>query len=120
MRVTTGSCGQEAAARSPVLAEKQIAIEINVTSNIRTGCCPSFAGHPLRTYFDSGLFVTLNSQFRCLTRSGANLLDEYVLAHQHYRFTPDQLRELAANSAAASFLPPHQKLALLSRIEQHR
>jgi adenosine deaminase/aminodeoxyfutalosine deaminase len=43
-----------------------------------------------------------------------------VLAHDEYEFTPDQLRELAANAAEASFLPPHQKLALLSRIEQYR
>ena len=39
-----------------VLAEKQIPIEVNVTSNIRTGCCTSYASHPLRRYFDSGLW----------------------------------------------------------------
>ena len=51
---------------------------------------------------------------------GANLLDEYVLAHTEYEFTLDQLREFAANAAEASFLPPPQKIALLSRIEQYR
>ena len=101
-----------------VLAEKQIPVELNVTSNIRTGCCPSFADHPVRSYFDSGLFVTLNSDDPPMF--GSNLLDEYVLAHTEYEFTPDQLRELAANAAEASFLPPHQKIALLSRIEQYR
>jgi aminodeoxyfutalosine deaminase len=101
-----------------VLAEKQIPVEISVTSNIRTGCCPSFADHPVRSYFDSGLFVTLNSDDPPMF--GANLLDEYVRAHDEYAFTPDQLRELAANAAEASFLPPHQKIALLSRIEQYR
>ena len=68
--------------------------------------------------FESGLFVTLNSDDPPMF--GTNLLDEYVLAYDHYGFTPDQLRELAANSAEASFLPPHQKLALISRIEQYR
>ena len=101
-----------------VLAEKQIPVELNVTSNIRTGCCPSLADHPVRSYFDSGLFVTLNSDDPPMF--GANLLDEYVLAHDQFDFTPDQLRELAANAAEASFLPPAQKLALLSRIEQYR
>jgi adenosine deaminase/aminodeoxyfutalosine deaminase len=51
---------------------------------------------------------------------GASLLDEYALAHTHFGFSLDQLRELAANSVEASFLPPPRKLALLSRIEQYR
>jgi len=101
-----------------VLAEKQIPVELNVTSNIRTGCCSSFADHPIRRYFESGLFVTINSDDPPMF--GANLLDEYVLAHDEYAFTPDQLRELAANAAEASFLHPPQKIALLSRIEQYR
>jgi aminodeoxyfutalosine deaminase len=101
-----------------VLAEKQIPVELNVTSNIRTGCCTSFDAHPIRTYFDLGLMVTLNSDDPPMF--GANLLDEYILAYEKYGFTLDQLRELAANAVEASFLPPTPKLALLSRIEQYR
>ena len=101
-----------------VLAERQIPLEINVTSNLRTGCCPSLDHHPLRDYFDAGLMITLNSDDPPMF--GSTLLDEYVLAHTHFHFTPDQLRELAANAAEASFLPPAQKLALLARIEQYR
>jgi adenosine deaminase/aminodeoxyfutalosine deaminase len=51
---------------------------------------------------------------------GASLLDEYALAHTHFGFSLDQLRELAANSVEASFLPPTRKLHLLARIEQYR
>jgi aminodeoxyfutalosine deaminase len=101
-----------------VLAERQIPIEINVTSNIRTGCCSSFDAHPLRQYFDSGLMVTLNSDDPPMF--GANLLDEYILAHDRYDFTLDQLRELAANAVEASFLPPTRTLHLLAQIEQYR
>ena len=117
-RIGHGLAAQHDAQLLEVLTEKQIPIEINVTSNLRTGCCPSLADHPLRRYFDSGLFVTLNSDDPPMF--GANLLDEYVLAHEQFAFTPDQLRELAANAAEASFLPPTQKLALLARIEQYR
>ena len=101
-----------------VLAERQIPIEINVTSNIRTGCCPSFDDHPLRRYFDSGLMVTLNSDDPPMF--GANLLGEYIFAQQQYDFSLDQMRELAANAVEASFLPPTRKLALLAQIEQYR
>ena len=101
-----------------ILAERQIPIEINVTSNIRTGCCASFDEHPLRRYFDSGLMVTLNSDDPPMF--GSNLLEEYILANTHYGFTLDQLRELSANAVEASFLPPTRKLAILAQIEQYR
>jgi aminodeoxyfutalosine deaminase len=117
-RIGHGLAAQHDPELLAVLAERQIPIEINVTSNIRTGCCPSFDAHPLRRYFDLGLMVTLNSDDPPMF--GANLLDEYILAHEEYGFTPDQLRELAANAAEASFLPPTPKLALLARIEQYR
>jgi adenosine deaminase/aminodeoxyfutalosine deaminase len=100
-----------------VLAQKQIPLEINVTSNIRTGCCPNFDDHPLRHYFDSGLMVTLNSDDPPMF--GSNLLGEYILAQDRYGFTLEQMRELAANSVEASFLPPERKLALLRQVEQY-
>ncbi|MGD0797669.1 MAG: adenosine deaminase [Acidobacteriaceae bacterium] len=101
-----------------VLAQRQVPVEINVTSNIRTGCCASFEEHPLRDYFESGLMVTLNSDDPPMF--GSNLLSEYILAHERYHFTLDQLRELAANAVEASFLPPARKLDLLARVEQYQ
>ncbi len=117
-RIGHGLAAQHDAELMEVLATRQIPIEINVTSNIRTGCCTSYAAHPLRQYFDQGLMVTLNSDDPPMF--GANLLDEYILAHDKYDFTLDQLRELAANAVEASFLPPTRKLVLLAQIEQYR
>ena len=100
-----------------VLAERQIPLELNVTSNLRTGCCPALMEHPVRRYFEEGLMVTLNSDDPPFF--GANLLDEYELAHREFEFPLDQLRELAANSFEASFLPPERKLKLLSEVERY-
>ena len=50
---------------------------------------------------------------------GATLLDEYVLAHQEFEFSLDQMRELAANSIEASFLAPDKKLRLLGEVEHY-
>jgi aminodeoxyfutalosine deaminase len=116
-RIGHGLAAQHDPELLAVLAEKQIPIEINVTSNIRTGCCTSFEAHPIRNYFDSGLMVTVNSDDPPMF--GANLLDEYILVQERYGFSLDQMRELAANAVEASFLPPTQKLALLARIEQY-
>jgi len=117
-RIGHGLAAQHDAELLQVLAERQVPIEINVTSNIRTGCCTSFEEHPLREYFDNGLMVTLNSDDPPMF--GSNLLEEYVLAHERFGFTLEQLRELAANGVEASFLPAGEKLELMGRIEQYR
>ena len=101
-----------------VLAERQIPLELNITSNLRTGCCPALMEHPVRRYFEEGLMVTLNSDDPPFF--GANLLDEYELAHREFEFPLDQMRELAANSIEASFLEPERKLALLGEVERYR
>jgi len=100
-----------------VLAHRQIPLELNITSNLRTGCCPSLLDHPAKRYFEEGLMVTLNSDDPPFF--GANLLDEYLLAHREFEFSLEQLREIAANSIEASFLAPERKLALLGEIERY-
>jgi aminodeoxyfutalosine deaminase len=100
-----------------VLAERQIPLEINVTSNIKTGCCKGFDEHPVKDYFEAGLMITLNSDDPPMF--GSNLLEEYCLAENRYGFTLEQMRELAANAVEASFLDPTRKLALLQRVEQY-
>ncbi len=117
-RIGHGLAAQHDAELTHVLATRQVPIEINVTSNIRTGCCTSFEEHPLRAYFDQGLMVTLNSDDPPMF--GSNLLGEYILAHERYGFTREQLRELAANAVEASFLPPARKLDLLRKVERYR
>ncbi len=101
-----------------LLAERQIPLELNVTSNLRTGCCRSLDTHPVAMYFERGLFITLNSDDPPFF--GSTLLDEYELVHRHFELSLEGMRELAANSIEASFLPPTRKLALLAEVEQYQ
>jgi adenosine deaminase/aminodeoxyfutalosine deaminase len=97
------------------LRARSIPLELNPTSNVRTGVCPSFSAHPLRRYFDLGLLVTLNSDDPAFF--GSDLVNEFLLAHTQQGFTAEELRQLAANSISASFLPEIEKAAWLARIE---
>ena len=99
-----------------VLAERQVPLEICISSNLRTGCCLLLEEHPVRRYFDSGLMITLNSDDPAMFES--NLEDEYRLAYLEFGFSAEHLRELAANSIEASFLPAERKVALLRRIDR--
>jgi len=94
------------------LAYRQIPVEICVTSNLRTGCCKTAADHPVKSYFDQGVMVTLNTDDPALF--GTSLAQEYQLAQETFGFTDEHLRELARNSFEASFLPAEKKLELLS------
>jgi adenosine deaminase/aminodeoxyfutalosine deaminase len=100
------------------LKERGIPLELNPTSNVRTGVCPSFAEHPLRRYFDQGLMVTLNSDDPAFF--GSDVANEYLLAHTKQGFTRAELRQLAANSIHASFLPALEKAEWLWRIDSIR
>jgi adenosine deaminase/aminodeoxyfutalosine deaminase len=98
-----------------VLAHKQIAVEVCVTSNVRTGLCAGVREHPLKQYFDGGLMVTLNTDDPAMFQT--SLCREYELAEQELGFSRDHLRELARNSFEASFLPVDKKLRYLRQID---
>jgi aminodeoxyfutalosine deaminase len=98
-----------------VLKERSTPLELNPTSNVRTGVCPSFAAHPLRSYFDAGLLVTLNSDDPAFF--GSDIANEYLLAHTEQGFTREELRQLARNSIRASFLPQSVREGWFSRID---
>ena len=97
------------------LAERQVPIEICVTSNLRTACCANAADHPVKQYFDQGLMITLNTDDPAMF---ATTLDgEFQLAQDTYGFTNEQLRELARNSFEAAFLPAEKKLHFLNLLD---
>lgn len=97
------------------LAERQVPVEVCVTSNVLTGVCANLEDHPIRHYFDEGLMITLNTDDPAMFRT--TLTREFEQAQQAFGFTEEQLRELARNSFEASFLPPAKKLELLQRID---
>ncbi len=98
-----------------VLVERQIPLEICITSNLRTACCGTIQDHPVKRYFDLGCMVTLNSDDPPMF--GTTLARESQLAQEAFGFTDEHLRELARNSFEASFLPPAKKLHFLNMVD---
>jgi aminodeoxyfutalosine deaminase len=94
------------------LGQRQIPLELCITSNLRTGVCKAIAEHPVRNYFDQGMMITLNTDDPALF--GTTLAREYQLAQDAFAFTDEHLRELARNSFEASFLPAEKKVEFLS------
>ena len=98
-----------------VLVERQVPLEICITSNLRTACCSRIEDHPVKKYFDLGCMVTLNSDDPPMF--GTSLAREYQLAQDSFGFTDEHLREIARNSFEASFLPAEQKVRYLDLVD---
>jgi adenosine deaminase len=96
------------------LRDKQIALELCPTSNWQSGVTPSLDKHPLRELYRNGNLTTINTDDPSI--SGINLTDEYVVAMEHLGFTLDDIKQHILNAARASFLPPAERDALVSRL----
>jgi aminodeoxyfutalosine deaminase len=107
------------AARDPelmeVMAQKQVPVEMCITSNLRTGACKDMQEHPVKKFFDEGLMVTLSTDDPAMFQTSLN--KEFEIARQEFSFTEDHLRELARNSIEASFLPVEKKLRFMQQID---
>jgi adenosine deaminase/aminodeoxyfutalosine deaminase len=93
------------------LAEHQVTVEVCLSSNVKTGCCPSLKQHSLRALFEAGVPVTLNTDDPEMFHT--DLGREYQIAQDVLRFSDADLRILAQNSFRGSFLPPGRKAELL-------
>jgi aminodeoxyfutalosine deaminase len=98
-----------------VMAQKQVPVEMCITSNLRTGACKELQEHPVRKFFDEGLMITLSTDDPAMFQTSLN--KEFEIAQQEFSFSEEHLRELARNSIEASFLPVEKKLRFMQQID---
>ena len=89
------------------LAQQQLPLECCPTSNIQLGVYSDYAHHPLRRLWDSGCFVTVNSDDPPLFATDRN--HEYRVLVEHFGFTATELEKISLNAIQASFLSPQEK-----------
>lgn len=83
------------------LRDRQIPLEISITSNLVTGVVKRLEEHPVRRLYDAGVPIVLNTDdpamFRC------SLVEEYRLAARAFGFSEDELRGIAENGFRYAF-----------------
>lgn len=99
-----------------VLCHRQIPVEICLSSNVCTSCLARLEDHPVRTLFDHGVLITLNTDDPAMFHT--SVTREYELAQDVFGFTDEHLRELARNSFEASFLPAGKKVEMLEHFDR--
>ncbi|HET8548758.1 MAG TPA: adenosine deaminase [Bryobacteraceae bacterium] len=78
------------------LADRQIPLEICLTSNVRTGAVRSLAEHPVRRLYDAGVPITLNTDDPAMFET--TLAREFELARDAFGFSETELQEIGANA----------------------
>jgi adenosine deaminase len=93
------------------LRDHRIAIEVCLTSNLQTKAVRSLDEHPLRRLLDEELRVPLCTDNRLV--SGVEVTDEYVLAYDHFKLTPKELRRIVLYGFKAAFVTYQERRRLL-------
>ena len=89
------------------ILKRDITIETCPTSNLRTGVVPSLQEHPVRTFFDKHINVTVNTDDPSMFNTDMN--NEYLQLHRQLDFSSSELFKLTLNALDSSFLPETRK-----------
>jgi adenosine deaminase len=96
------------------MAQKKIAVEINLTSNAVTHGLEG-AGHPVSLYRAAHVPIVLSADDEGVFR--IDLTHEYMRAVTEQHFTYQDLKEVSRNGIRYSFLPDAEKARLLKQLE---
>ncbi|HHP7236868.1 adenosine deaminase [Longibacter sp.] len=113
-RIGHGISLQEDPELMQYFADHRIPLEMCPTSNVQTHVVSSLEAHPITTYVNNGVPVTVNTDNRLFSRT--SVTDELWSVHQHCQIDADQLREIALNGFRYAFIHRDQKQAMLRSV----
>ncbi len=111
MRIGHGTHLLEDGGLMKEVVKRNIAVEIGLTSNVRTKSVASLEAHPARAFYDAGVPITLNTDDRGII--GIDLTHEYREALK-LGFTVSELAQVSLSSVDHLFLPETEKATLRS------
>lgn len=95
--------------------DRQITVEVCLTSNVQTGATRSYALHPLRALLQRGASVSLCTDNRLM--SDTTLTNEYAHAEAAQGLGLEGLLGIARAGFASAFLPWSERQVLLKRFD---
>ena len=93
-----------------LLRERQIPLEICLTSNLQTASVAHIGRHPLRQFMQNKIPVTLNTDDPRI--SNITLTNEFESAVQHLHITYEELRQMTFTAIESAFLSSEKKMRL--------
>ncbi len=99
-----------------LLRERDIPLELCITSNLQTKAEESLEAYPLRELMAEGITVTLNTDNP--TVSGTTMKAELALAKKAFGLLNGEIKQLLLNAAGHSFADEETKAELVGKIEK--
>lgn len=95
--------------------DRQIGLEVCLSSNIQTKSVTDLKEHPFDSYFRQGIPVTVNTDSTLI--SGTSLSNEYILAQNLFNYTKADIKKLILNGFEQAFLHFDEKQDLIRSIK---
>lgn len=107
------------ASKPELLAEvkkRGIPIEVNLTSNLRTGAVKDLSAHPAREWYRAGIPITVSTDDPGVF--SLRLAHEYLILSRHLEFSTRDLVNVSFQGVDSLFLPEDQREALRESFER--
>jgi adenosine deaminase len=98
------------------LADNQIPVELCPLSNLRTKVIDSIEEHPVRTFIDMGIPVSINTDDPKMF--GNSLAEEYQALKDNFNFSDDDIYKIIRNSIHTTWLEENEKSTLINKFRE--
>jgi adenosine deaminase len=114
-RVDHGTRAIDDPALVRLLAERRIPVTSCPGSNVATGSVAALRDHPIRSFFDAGMLVSIATDDPAMF--GLSLAREYEALQTTFAFTDDEVRALVLDGIESTWLTDGRKTELRTRFE---
>ena len=114
-RIEHGTRAIEDPALVEHLASEGITLDLCPTSNWKLRVVDKLAAHPIKTFFDSGIPITVNTDDP--TFFGGSLNEELSLLVDTLDFSRPQVAEIEKNAFRVATMPDDKRAAILQEID---
>ncbi len=115
-RIDHGNRSLEDPALIRDILARGLALTVCPLSNLKLRVISDMKNHPMKRMLDAGLCATVNSDDPAYF--GGYLTDNYLQLAEALRLNRDDIKQLAANAFAASFMDDAQKESRITEITQ--
>lgn len=98
-----------------ILKDRDIALELCPSSNIKLGLFKDFASHPFPKFLDAGIKVSINSDDPPFMNT--TVAKEYELTQKAYKYSDETMEAITAMAIETAFVDKETKRVLLEKIK---
>jgi adenosine deaminase len=98
------------------LSENKIPIELCLLSNARTKVVDSIEEHPIRTFIENGIPVSINTDDPMMF--GNSLAEEYQTLKDIFKYSKEEIHNIILNSINTMWLDENEKRALIGEFRK--